>query len=398
MRRPQRERLLLTLLAGVQVTAILDFVVLMPLGPQLMRHFAIGPGALGVFSAVYTLAAAVSGFVAAFFVDRFDRKRSLLILYGGFVGSTVLAALAPTYTMLVLARGVAGVFGGVLAANVYAIVSDVIAEERRGRALGVVMSGFSIASIFGLPAGLALANAFGWRTTFLFIGGISLVILAALARALPSLAGHVGARQGDAWALARPVMLDSNHRRAWMLSGLLNFSSFVITPFLAAYLVANVGLRESDLPLLYFLGGLCALLAVRVAGRLTDRHGSRRVFVPFAVGGILVALTITHLPVMPFVAALPVYAAMVIAFPGRMVPAITLITGSAQPAMRGSFMTFNGSVQQLAAGAGSLAASMIVGGTVETGLTHFGVVGFLSAIVATAAIFLSRRVRPAART
>src|SRR3954468_6493689 len=150
------ERLLLFVLAAIQFTAVVDFLIILPLGPQYMRVFVIAPAQFGVIVSSYAISAGISGIAACFFLDRFDRKRALLGLYLGFTLGTLFCALAPTYHLLVAARAVAGAFGGVVGALILAIVGDVVPENRRGAAMGMVMSSFSVAMICGVPVGLWL--------------------------------------------------------------------------------------------------------------------------------------------------------------------------------------------------------------------------------------------------
>ncbi|WP_375438196.1 MFS transporter [uncultured Hymenobacter sp.] len=132
----KNEKLLLALLAAVQFTNILDFVIMMPLGPQLMPALGIVPRQFGLVISAYTFSAGATGLAAAF-LDRFNRKTALLALYLGFGLGTVACALAPTYHWLVAARALTGAFGGVLGSLVLAIVGDAVPESRRGQAIGL---------------------------------------------------------------------------------------------------------------------------------------------------------------------------------------------------------------------------------------------------------------------
>ena len=143
---------MLLLLAAIQFTTNLDFLIILPLGPQYMRVMHITPAQFNTIVAAYAIAAGISGIAAGFFLDRFDRKTSLVCLYFGFAAGTLACGLAPTYQLLVAARAIAGAFGGVTGATILATIGDVIPEYRRGAAMGMVMSAFSVASIFGVPA------------------------------------------------------------------------------------------------------------------------------------------------------------------------------------------------------------------------------------------------------
>jgi predicted MFS family arabinose efflux permease len=386
--------LALVVLAGVQFTQVLDFMLLMPLGAQLMRLFDITPMQFGFFTALYTAGAAVSGFAGAFIIDRFDRKRALLALYAGFALTTLVCALAPGYGALLAARTLAGVFGGVLAANVYAIVGDVVPEGRRGRALAFVMAAPSIASVVGVPISLFLANHFTWRAPYLFLTALSSLILLCGWKFIPPLHAHVEAvRSQQLFAQARGVFAEPNHIRAFAFSGLLMITGFLLFPFVAPYLVVNVGVSESELPVVYFFGGLSAMAAVRLIGRLTDRDRKRRVFPAVAALSIVAAIVITHLPRLPLVAVVLISMFTWAVFPPRMVPAMALITSAVAPRLRGSFMSFNASIQQVCAGAAATVSSLIVGKAEDGSLTHFGTVGLLSALATIGCIALARRVK-----
>jgi predicted MFS family arabinose efflux permease len=392
----RRERWLLAALGGVQFSAILDFMLLMPLGPQLMRLFDITPTEFGILVSVYMGTAALVGFGAALVIDRFDRRTTLLALYACFTLTTLVTASAQGYVWLLAARAAAGAFAGVLVATVLAIVGDTIPDGRRGRALGAVMSSGSIASIAGIPLGIWIASHFSWRAPFLFNGALCAAVLVAAAYVVPRVHGHVAAaRGGSALARAHAVFSRRNHVAAFGITTLLNFSAFAIVPFLAAYLVLNVGITERELPLAYFFGGLAALGFVRLVGRLTDLHGRQRVFALVAGLSILAIFVITHLPSAPLWVAVLAQMLLMSSFAGRFVPAMTIITGAVVPEVRGIFMSFNAAFQQLSAGLASLAASAIVARGAGGEILYFGAVGWVSMIATFAAIALAGHVRPA---
>ena len=169
----RRERVLLWLLAGLQFTHLLDFMILSPLAPQFMRLWGITASQFGYLVSVYALAAAVAGLGATFVIDRFDRRAVLLTVYALFVLATVACALAPGYWWLMVARALAGASGGIVGSVVMAIIGDLIPAERRGRAMGVVLSAFPLVSVLGVPVSLLLANHLGWHAPFFTLAAIS---------------------------------------------------------------------------------------------------------------------------------------------------------------------------------------------------------------------------------
>ena len=393
----RRERPLLAVLAGIQFTHIVDFMIMMPLGPQFMELFGIGPRQFSLLVSSYTLTAAVVGLFAALYIDRFDRRHSLLALYAGFLLATLACALAPGYHWLLVARAAAGAFGGILGASIFAIVGDVIPESRRGAAMGTVMSAFSLAAVAGVPIGLVLANAFGWRAPFLFLTAVTLVVLIFAARHVPRLHHHVHHAQGrSAFAQLAEVFRRRNHLRAFALVAALTLGAFSVIPFISPYMVSNVGLTLNDLPLIYLAGGLMTLFTARLIGRLADQHGKRRVFVVVALLSLAPIVLVTHLPPVPLAVALSVTTLFMVLVSGRFVPAMAMITASVEPRLRGSFMSVNSSVQQLGSSIATVGAGLAIGRTSGGSLTHYGTVGLFAVAVTLLAVLIGRKLHSAA--
>jgi len=389
-----RELLLLLTLAGMQFTNILDFMIMMPLAPQLMRLFEIDPRHFGFLVSAYTFAAAASGFVAAFWIDRFPRKRALLVMYTGFVLATALCGIAPSYPLLLAARVVAGIFGGVIGALVLTIVADVIPYSRRARGTAVVSAAFSLAAVMGVPLGLWIAAHSSWRAPFLALAAVSVVAWLVAWRVVPSLDAHVrGNERRNPLAQLKAVFGVPNHLRAFAFMIVLMTSVFMVVPFIAAYNVANVGVREIDLPYIYFAGGLATLFTAPLIGWLADRYGKKRLFTILAFISLIPLVVMTHLPSVPLAGAVAVSVLFFVFVPGRFGPAMALITGSVAPRLRGSFMSFNGSVQQLGAGAASLAAGLMIGRGSDGALTGFDWAGWCAVAATLVAVALALRIR-----
>jgi len=389
-----RELALLLTLAFMQFTNILDFMILMPLAPQLMRLFEIDPRHFGFLVSAYTFAAAGSGFVAAFWIDRFGRKRALLTMYTGFVVATALCGIAPTYELLLAARIVAGIFGGVIGALVMTIVADVVPYARRARGTAVVSAAFSLAAVMGVPLGLWLATHLSWRAPFLVLAGGSLLAWYFAWRFVPALDAHVrGSERRRPLAQVKAVFGVPNHLRAFAFMIALMTSVFLVVPFIAAYNVANVGVAEADLPYIYFAGGLATLFTAPLIGWLADRFGKKRVFTLLALVSLVPIVVMTHLPPLSLAGAVAVSVLFFLFVPGRFGPAMALVTGSVSPRLRGSFLSFNGAVQQLGAGAASFASGLIVGRDAGGALTGFDRAGWWAVAATLAAIALAMRIR-----
>lgn len=390
----RRELALLATLAAIQFTHVVDFMIMMPLAPQLMRLWDIGPQAFGALVSAYTFAAAASGLLSVFVIDRYDRRHALLSLYGGFVLATALCGLAPGYEALLAARVLAGAFGGVLGAQILAIVADTVPYARRARANALIASAFSLAAIVGVPAGLWIATHASWRAPFLAVAALSVAVGFAASWLIPPVAGHVAhGRSRGALERVHAIVREVNHWRAFAFVLALMLAGFTVIPFVAAYAVTNVGLLESELPAMYAVGGVATLVTAQVIGRLADRFGKKRVYAYVAVASIAPILAVTHMPRASLAWFLPVSTLFFILVPGRFGPAMALISGSAEPRVRGAFMSFNAAVQQLGAGLAAVAAGAMVGLASDGSLDGYGWVGWLAVAFTLASVLLAFRIR-----
>ncbi|WP_111671480.1 MFS transporter [Algoriphagus litoralis] len=391
----QKEKAILWTLAAINFIHIVDFMILMPLGPQLMRIFDIGPSEFSLLVSSYTFSAGISSFFGAFFLDRFDRKKILIWVYVGFTVGTLGCALSPSYPVLLAARVISGVFGGLTSALILAIIGDVIPDERRGRAMGLVMAAFSFASVMGVPLGLFLASLSNWHMPFYILTGLAVLSLGMIYKFIPPIREHLGKeiKRPHPLAVISRVTSNSNQMRAITLSVMMMFGQFMIIPFLSPYNVANVGFTEMELTYVYIAGGAFTIFTSPWVGRLSDKHGKLKIFTIFMLLNLIPIGVITHLGVTPIPYVLLITTMFFVTSNGRYVPAAAIITGTAKPENRGSFLSFNSAVQQLAAGIASLAAGMIIGENEAGELTNFHIVGYLAIFFSVLCIPLARRVK-----
>ena len=378
----KNERFFLLSLALLQFTNIMDFMIMMPLGPQLMRLFQIGPDQFSMAVSAYTISAGISGIAGAFWLDRLDRKQALLLMYGGFLVGTLCCALAPSYILLVTARIVTGAFGGILGAIVFSIVADTIPEARRGSAMGIVSTSFSMASVFGVPFGLYLATLLSWHAPFYAIVIIGAIIYAILFKVLPPMRSHFEHHHlhTSRWANVMAVLTDPVVRRSLLFMVLLMFGQFSIIPFISPYMVANVGISEQYLPFIYFFGGAATIVSSPLVGKISDAVGKPKVFTFFGIIAVLPVLIMTNLPVVSLLVVLVLTTFFFIVTNGRMVPAMAIASTVVSPERRGTFMSINSSVMQMASGIASFIAGQIVIKSPTGALQNYPYVGLMSAI------------------
>jgi len=393
----RKELYLLLTLALIQFTNIMDFMIIMPLGNQLMKLFQIEPRQFSYIVGAYTITAGIVGFAGAFFVDNFDRRKLLLTCYVGFLIGTLACGFAPTYITMLFARILTGIFGGVLGTLVLSIVGDAIPGERRATAMGIVTSGFSLAAVFGVPFGNYLAHAFSWHAPFQFIAGIGTLIIVAILIFIPKMDEHIRNKSNrpDPIQVLKNLWENSNQRKALLLMCLLMLSQFTIIPFIAPYMEKNVGFTQMQVTYIYLFGGLCTVFTAPLIGRLADRIGKHKVFRIFAVFAIIPIFLITNMPVLPIWIVLIITSLFFIAVNGRVVPAIALITGTTLPQTRGSFMSFNSSVQQLSAGVASFISGAVITQSASGNLINYEIIGYVAIVACFGSIWAAGRIKTA---
>lgn len=386
-----KERILLILLASVNFTHILDFMVMMPLGNFLMPYFIITPGQFSVIVASYSISAAASGFAAAFFVDGYDRKKVLLFGYIGFVIGTICCGIAPSYILLLAARITAGLFGGLIGAQVLSIVADSFPYEKRGQAMGILFSAFSLASIVGVPAALYLAGWTSWHSPFLAIGGLGVIIIILLSRYLPAMSGHIHGERIKPMLMLKNVIGSRKQLVALGLSGALMLGHFLIIPFLNPYMEFNVGFTDTQRNMIYMVGGLATFFTSPFIGKLADKYGKHNTFMVFALVSLIPIFLITNMPAIKYYYVLMVTGIWFVLSTGRGIPAQAIISNVVPAEQRGSFMSFNGSVQQLFSGIASLIAGAIVISKSDHTIVHYSWVGYLSIAIVLFSVLIARK-------
>ncbi len=390
--KPLPERGLLLLLALVQFTHIMDFMILMPLGPQLMRELAIGPGEFSALVTAYTLCAGIVGLAAAPFIDRFDRRTLLLLAYAGFGLGTLACGLVHSAPALLVARGLCGAFGGISGSLVMAAVSDLVPPVRRASAMGVIMTAFSAAAALGVPFGLYLAQHLRWEAPFLLLAGLSAVTWWLLRSWMPSLREHVDESVSDHFETFLGLLRDANAGRALLFMSAMVLGHFIIIPFLSPFLVANVGLPEKDLFLIYLTGGVCTVFTAPLVGRLADRHGRLRVFVVLVLTACVVTLLLSHSGPLPRWVVLLLAGGFFVFASGRFVPGQAIMSLAVPASRRGSFMSLSSCVRDLTMGLTSAVGGMVVTLGPSGRMLHMDRLGWMAAGAGVLSLWLAGRV------
>lgn len=389
------ERRLLLLLAAVQFTHIMDFMIMMPLGPQLMRELDITPQQFGGLISSFAITAGVVGLAAAPFTDRFDRRKLLLFCYAGFTLATLACGLSDSASTLFWARGICGAFGGVSGATIMAIVADVVPPERRARGMGIIMTAFSVAAALGVPFGLKLAQVWKWEAPFLVVAGVAAVVWVGLFRILPPVRGHL---TGDKVRSGRDFLELLRNRNAWVglsLMVAIVFGHFTIIPYLSPYLVGNVGVPEKSLFLVYLTGGLVTIFTGPFIGKMADRHGRFRIYAILVGGACIVIRLLTSSGPLPLWQSL-LLAGFFFAFAsGRFVPGQATISMAVPSNRRGAYMSLVACARDLASGLTTAIGGRIVAEGAGGQLLHFEKLGWLAIGVSILSLWIFRQVKSA---
>jgi len=363
----------------------------MPLGPSLIRIFNIDPAQFGFLVSSYTFSAGASSLLGVFFLDRFSRRKALLFVYVGHTLATLACGLAPSYSSLLGARIVAGAFGGLTGTLIFSFIADCFEFKRRGSATGIVMSAFSLASVVGIPFGLFLANWFEWHAPFFLLGILGTLILVGTYFKLPAATAEEDNKETALQSFLY-VITRLEHWKAFALTCLLMFAGFTVIPYISPSLVANTGLLESQLPLVYLFGGAATFFSSPWFGRLSDRFGPHRVFSILALISIFPILLVTQLNHTPIVFILIITTSFMVFVGGRFVPAMALVLSSVNPRYRASFMSLNTAIQQLAAGLASLLSANVIVANAGR-LEKYEVVGYVAVAATLMALWILPKVK-----
>ena len=392
----KKERAIIFLLAAINFTQVLDFVNMVPLSIYLIPSLHISAFQFSTLVASYSISAFFSGIIAALLIDRYDRKVSLLIAFTGFLIGSFACGIAPNYVTLLIARIVSGTFGGLLGAQLYSIVADIFSYERRGRAMGIVMSAFAIASVVGMPLSLLLTNVFNsnWHLPFLANGFLGLLLLPLMIKYLPSMKGHISTFGSSTifGSLTSPTKIRMQ-RSALIFSCLFMFGHFLVIPFIPSYLQFNNGFTILQIALILLCGGLSSFAAAIYLGRFSDKKGKLPIFLWSVFISLFLVLILTDMPSMNILGVLLFFCLLFMVVTSRIVMAQSMISNVVSQNQRGSFMSVNGSMQQLGQGMASLIAGVIVKTNRTTHqLSNYNWVGYLSIAVLIVAVIIGNKI------
>jgi MFS transporter, DHA1 family, inner membrane transport protein len=397
----RQEKSLLATLAGAKFTHILDFMVMMPLGPLLMQKMDISAQQFGFLVASYTISAGVAVLLSALFIDKLPRRKSLLFIYLGFILGTLVCGISNSYFSLMLARMLTGVFGGVLNALILSTVGDSFPIEKRAGAMGVVLTSFSAAAAFGVPFGIYLASLGDWNWPFFVIVVLALPLWFGMYYFVPSgektVEQKVAVKEAFFEVFLR-VLRNPNQLSALGMSLALVLGQFMIIPYISPYMVGNIGFSQMQLVYIYLCGGLSTLVTGPIIGRFADKYGHKRLFLLFAAFSIIPLMLVTHLPKVALPFALVASTLFFIFISGRTIPSSTMVISSVETRFRAGFVSINTAMQQFAAGlaatiSGSVVTEIVVENAAVKAISGYPIVGYMAVGLTLVAMFLGSRLK-----
>lgn len=388
------QKLVIALLALLQFTIVLDFMVLAPLGDYLMKSLAITPKGFGLVVSSYAFSAGASGILAAGFADKFDRKKLLLFFYIGFIVGTLGCALSTSYSMLLIARIITGLFGGVIGAISMTIMADLFEVNQRGRVMGFVQMAFAASQVLGIPVGLYFANLWGWHSSFLMIVALAVVVAIFIIVKIKPIDKHL-ALQSDKSAFLHlwHAVSNKSYQTGFIATAFLSIGGFMLMPFSSAFLINNIKITPHQLPMVFMFTGIASIIIMPLIGKLSDKVDKFMLFTAGSALAIVMILIYTNLAVTPLWLVVVINMVLFMGIMSRMIPATTLTMSIPDMKDRGAFMSVNSSLQQMAGGIAALCAGLIVTQKSNTSpLENYGILGLVVSVVIAICCFFVYRV------
>src|SRR6186713_789287 len=377
------QALVIVLIALTQFTVVLDFMVMSPLGDMLMKSVELNTKQFGLAVSVYAFSAGTSGLLTAGFADRFDRKKLLLFFYVGFIAGTLCCGLASTYFMLLTARIITGLFGGVIGSISMAIIADLFPLHQRGRAMGFIQMGFGASQVLGIPISLYIANHWGWQSPFLMIVVLATIIWTSVMLQMRPITKHLELKtEKTAIKHLWHTLRLRDYRTGFLLTALLSIGGFMMMPWGSAFAVNNLHVSYEQLPLLFMASGIAALIIMPLIGKLSDKIDKPKLFTVAALSMMVIIVIYTNLTPVPFYLIITLNIFMMTAIMSRIVPAMALVSALPKMQDRGAFMSVNASLQQIAGGiAAGIGGMIVVQKTKTSPLQHYNILGYVIVVI-----------------
>ena len=377
------QKIIIFLLAILQFTIVLDFMILAPLGDILMKSMNMSTKQFGTVVSAYAISACISGIFAAGFADKFDRKKLLLFFYAGFILGTYFCAISYNYETLFIARIITGLFGGVIGSISMAIITDIFSINQRGKVMGFVQMAFGGSQILGIPIGLVLANYWSWHATFYMVLILAFILGIALVIKLKPLTEHLKLiNNKNALQHLLQTIKKKDYRIGFLATALLSMGGFMIMPFSTAFIVNNIHIAQSQVAIIFFFTGIFSIIIMPIVGKLSDKYDKLMIFGIGTIIAIVMVVIYTHLSPVPIWLVIIVNIVLFIGIMSRMVPATALNSAVPDAYDRGAYMSINSSLQQFAGGIAALFSGLVVvQKSKNSPIENFDILGYVMVVL-----------------
>lgn len=394
------EKFVITILALTQFTVVLDFMVMSPLGDMLMKSMSLRTTQFGFAVSSYAFSAGISGLLTAGFADKYDRKKLLVFFYSGFILGTFICSITTSYPMLIAARIITGLFGGVIGSVSMAIVADLFTIERRGRVLGFMQMGFGASQVLGIPIGLFIANIWGWQSPFVMIAAFAVIICVAIITKLQPVNKHLKVQTDrNAFNHLLHTVSQRDYRIGFLATAMLSLGGFMMMPWGSAFAINNLHVTTHQLPVLFMVSGVSSLVIMPLIGKLSDKIDKFTIFAIATVWMMVMVVIYTNLTPVPLALVLVMNVFFMIGIMSRMVPSMALTSSLPRMQDRGAFMSISSSLQQIAGGiAAAIGGMIVVQKNKFSPLEHYNTLGYVIVGLSFITIFLVYRVSRLVKT
>ncbi|MER6973780.1 Cmx/CmrA family chloramphenicol efflux MFS transporter [Nocardioides sp. NPDC000445] len=249
--------------------------------PAIAADLDVSVGTAGLLTSAFAVGIVVGAPVMAAFARRWPPRLALLVCLLVFAGCHVLGAVTPAFPLLLAARVLSAFANAGFLAVALSAATRLVPDDRKGRALAILLSGTTIAMVAGVPAGALLGTAAGWRATFWAIALLCVPAIVGILRGVGSAPGGTALTPGLRAELGRlrsPRLL-----LAMALGALVNGGTFAAITYLAPVVTGTAGLAEVWISVMLVMFGVGSFLGVTLAGRLSDHRPG----LVLAVGGPL---------------------------------------------------------------------------------------------------------------
>ncbi|WP_019457386.1 MFS transporter [Acinetobacter sp. GG2] len=255
-----------TVIAFVQFTNALEYMVFNPIFVFMATDFAVPVSFSGYVSGMYTLGAVLSGIIAFYWIDHFNKKRFLIINMALLGLLTLLTTCTSSFSLLLALRFCAGLVGGTTMGVGISILINNAPPNLRGKMLATVIASFSIVSIVGMPTILFLCTHYDWHVALWLISALCVL-------ALPLIVSFIPKDQVSLDTLRAPP-LDVDTILFASANALVQFSPMLVIPILAPLMIQQLGASQDLLPWLFFSGGVMGYVSTKITGALTSRFSA----------------------------------------------------------------------------------------------------------------------------